>query len=120
MSSVEKDIIHDHLYLSAASTEKEPQPAKASDAPRRSIRKKDDVETEEDWQVYSQRRRLNNASCRISRIHRRTKLELTFKKCAEYEELNARLNLQQSVLFEVINRLKEHLRSLVSDNARPS
>ncbi|CAF1225116.1 unnamed protein product [Adineta ricciae] len=117
MGSVEKDISHDHIYLSNISVEKDCHQARnSSDTRRRVIRKKCDIQTEEDRQMYFRRRTLNNASCRISRIHRRTKLDLIHKKCAEYEDLNTKLIRQEGILFEVINQLKEHLRSLVSND----
>jgi hypothetical protein len=64
------------------------------------------------------RRTLNNASCRISRIHRRSKLDSIIKKCVEYEDLNKKLQLQKSVLIQVINQLKEHLRTLVPNHIK--
>ncbi|UJR35805.1 hypothetical protein I4U23_028553 [Adineta vaga] len=120
MSSVEKDIIHDHIYLSNIPIEKDCNQAEASSDTRRQriIRKKCDIETDEDRQAYFRRRTLNNASCRISRIHRQAKFDLMFKKCAEYDDLNRKLIRQELILFQVINQLKEHLRTLVSNNTK--
>jgi hypothetical protein len=115
-------IIHDHIYLINSDREKDCNQAKHSpnkkDTSRRMIRKKDDIETEEDREEYIQRRKLNNASCRISRIHRRSKLDFIIKKCNEYEESNTKLKFQKSVIIQVINHLKEHLRTLVPNNIK--
>jgi hypothetical protein len=109
MSSPKTNITHDHIYLSNFNTETDCK----NSLNRRKICKKCDIQTEEDREDYSRRRVLNNASCRISRIHRQSKFDFMIKKSAEYEDLNAKLKLQKSVLIQVINQLKEHLRTFV-------
>ena len=124
MSSVEKNIIHDHMYSSNSETEKDCNQAtdslnkneKSSYSQRRTIRTKHDIQTEDDHQEYFRRRSLNNQSCRISRLHRRSKSDSMIQKCVEYEELNRKLNSQILVMIPVINQLKEHLRTLVSNS----
>jgi len=121
MSSIKNNITHDHIYLSNSNQTKTSSNNKhdnLSDARRRIIRKKSDIQTEEDREEYFRRRTLNNTSCRISRIHRRSKLDSMIKKCAEYEDLNTKLKLQKSIMTEVINQLKEHLRTLVYSNIK--
>jgi hypothetical protein len=103
------NIIHDHVYLSKFDREK---PLNKTDN-RRIIRKKCDIQTDEDQEEYSRRRSLNNASCRISRIYRQSKSNFIIKKCHEYEDLNTKLTLEKSILIQVIKQLKEHLRTLV-------
>ncbi|CAF3303100.1 unnamed protein product [Rotaria socialis] len=124
MSSIEKSIIHDHIYSSNSTREKDCNQLKISsnkndnsfENHRRSIRKKCDIQTDEDREEYFRRRTLNNTSCRVSRIHRRSKLEITMKKCMEYEDLNAKLIAQTSLITQIIDLLKEHLRTSVSNN----
>ena len=110
MSSIEANINHDHIYLSNINVQEQ---FNQKDHDRRIIRKKTDIQTDEDREEYLRRRTLNNVSCRISRIHRRSKLDLMIKKCLEYEHSNTKLTTKQSILIEVIDQLKEHLRSLV-------
>lgn len=114
MSSIETTIIHDHIYLASFGARKE---SDRTDN-RRMIRKKCDVQTDEDREEYLRRRTLNNASCRVSRIHRRSKVDLIMKKCIELEHLNTKLKFEQSILTEVIDQLKEHLRSLVPETSK--
>jgi hypothetical protein len=38
------------------------------------------------------------------------------KKCIEYEDLNTKLKLQKTILIQVIDQLKDHLRTLVPEN----
>lgn len=109
MSSIESNVIHDHIYLSNFNTAEQLNPKEH----RRIIRKKNDIQTDEDREEYLRRRTLNNISCRISRIHRRSKLDLMIKRCSEYEDLNTKLTSKESILIQVIDQLKEHLRSLV-------
>lgn len=111
MSSIETDIIHDHIYLANFKREKDLNQIKKDN--HRIVRKKSDIQTEDDREEYIRRRTLNNTSCRISRIHRQSKFHLNIKQCIEYEELNSKLNYQKSILTQIINQLKEHLRSLV-------
>ncbi|CAF0754888.1 unnamed protein product [Rotaria sp. Silwood1] len=85
---------------------------------RRIIRKKCDIQTDEDREEYIRRRTLNNSSCRMSRIHRRSKLDSMIKKCTEYEDLNRKLKFKKLIIIQVINQLKEHLRTLVSNNIK--
>ncbi|CAF0961126.1 unnamed protein product [Adineta steineri] len=118
MGSIKNNIIHDHIYLS--NSEKEKSCNNLSDTPRRKIRKKCDIETEEDREEYFRRRTLNNASCRVSRIHRRTKLDIMITKCVEYEDLNGKLKLKNLILSQVIDQLKDHLRTLVSNENKPN
>jgi hypothetical protein len=108
MSSIKTNIIHDHIYLSNFKTDKKDN--------RRIIRKKCDIQTEEDREEYFRRRTLNNTSCRISRIYRQSKFDSMIKKCIEYEDLNTKLKLQKTILIQVIDQLKDHLRTLVPEN----
>jgi hypothetical protein len=118
MSSIEENITHDHIYLANSDIDKDCNQAKHSDIHRRIIRKKCDIQTDEDREEYFRRRTLNNSSCRIARIHRRSKFDFVVKKCTEYEDLNTKLIYKKSVLIQVINQLKEHLRTLVPKNIK--
>jgi hypothetical protein len=116
MSSIKTNITHDHIYLANTDTEKDCNQAKNCSKKkdnRRIIRKKCDIQTEEDREEYFRRRTLNNTSCRISRLHRRSKFDFIIKKSTEYEDLNTKLKLQKSILIQVIDQLKEHLRTLI-------
>jgi hypothetical protein len=104
------NIIHDHIYLSNFSNKK--------NSNRRIVRKKCDIKTEEDREEYFRRRTLNNTSCRVSRIYRQSKFDSISKKCTEYEDLNTKLKLQMSSLIQVINQLKDHLRTLVPESIK--
>jgi hypothetical protein len=110
MSSIKTNIIHDHIYLSEKILNKKDN--------HRIIRKKCDIQTDEDREEYFRRRSLNNASCRISRLHRQSKFDFIIKKCLQYEVLNTKLTYEKSILIQVINQLKEHLRSLIPKNIK--
>jgi hypothetical protein len=115
------NITHDHIYLSNFEREKDCNQSKNSSNKKdnhRIIRKKCDIQTEEDREEYFRRRTLNNASCRISRIYRRSKIDFIIKKCIEYEDLNTKLTFQKSILLQVIDQLKEHLRTLVPETIK--
>lgn len=103
------NVSHDHVYLSSFHPENESK--------RPKIRKKSDIQTDEDQKEYYRRRSLNNASCRISRLHRRSKFNSILEKCQEYEHSNRQLQMQRVILDQVVERLKEHLRSLVSQSS---
>jgi len=110
MSSIKTNIIHDHIYLTNFKKDEKEN--------RRIIRKKCDIQTEEDREEYFRRRTLNNTSCRISRISRQSKFDFMIKKCTEYEELNTKLKLQKTILIQVIDQLKDYLRTLVPENIK--
>lgn len=101
-----ENIRHDHVYLTSF--------PKESQTTNRKIRKKDDILTDEDRKEYDRRRSLNNASCRVSRLHRRSKLNSMNEKCQEYEDRNRNLQVQCLILDQVIEDLKEHLRNVVA------
>lgn len=114
MNFTDENINHDHIYASNNNLEISPnQKDDTCETQRRKIRKKCDIQTEEDREEYFRQRSLNNASCRMFRMHRRSKLEFMMKKCTEYENLNRKLICQSSLLTQVIDLLKEHLRSLI-------
>jgi hypothetical protein len=110
MSSNKTDVSHDHIYLSNIDIEKD---CLNKNELRRRIHRKSDIQTDEDQEEYERRRVLNNAACRISRIYRQSKVHQINKKCTEYEALNTKLQLKNAILLYTIDRLKEHLRSLV-------
>ncbi|CAF0869055.1 unnamed protein product [Rotaria sp. Silwood1] len=126
MSSIEKNITHDHIYSRNSDREKDCNQMRnlsnkndnSTYDRRRIIRKKCDIQTDEDREEYIRRRTLNNSSCRMSRIHRRSKLDSMIKKCTEYEDLNRKLKFKKLIIIQVINQLKEHLRTLVSNNIK--
>ncbi|CAF0805481.1 unnamed protein product [Rotaria sordida] len=126
MNSIEKNINHDHIYSLNFEREKDCNQMKNSSNKndnssynrRRIIRKKCDIQTDEDREDYNRRRMLNNTSCRISRMSRRSKLDSMIEKCTEYEDLNRKLIFQKLIIIQVINQLKEHLRTLVPNNMK--
>ena len=126
MSSSEISIGHDHVYSSTNSLEVNQNDERVSlkrrrrdsVSPRRVIRTRHDVRTEEDREEYSRRRRANNTACHLSRLHRHSEVNSTLRKCAEYEASNGALTRQVSLLTQVINQLKEHLRTLVPEHHR--
>ncbi|CAF2391481.1 unnamed protein product [Rotaria sp. Silwood2] len=126
MSSIENSITHDHMYSRNSVKEKDCNkmknlPNKNDDSlcdDHRIVRKKCDIQTNEDRKEYIRRRTLNNSSCRISRIHCRSKFDSMIKKCIEYEDLNRKLKFQELIIDQVINQLKEHLRTLVPNHTK--
>ena len=94
MDFIRTSIDHDHIYSSSNCSEK-----KCVDNDR------------------TQRRRTsNNISSRISRVYRRTKLEILRKKSREYEESNEKLRMKISFLIKIIDRLKDQLKNLVNNS----
>ena len=108
MSSIKTNVVHDHIYLTENTSNKKNN--------HRIIRKKCDIQTDEDREEYIRRRSLNNASCRISRIYRQAKYDFIIQKSREYEEWNRKLTYEKSILIQVIEQLKGHLRSLIPKN----
>ena len=118
MNSIDASIAHDHVYTgNSEAIARVRQTIDCVDeldtSAGRKVRAKRDVRTEHDREEYCRRRAQNNASCRISRLYRRSEHDMMLKKCAEYEDRNTRLRLQLGQFIRVIKQLKEHLRSSV-------
>ena len=126
MSSSEISVSHDHVYSSNNSIGVNQndgptllkKPRIDSSSSRRVVRTRQDVRTDEDREEYRRRRRANNTSCRLSRLHRRSEENSAIGKCAEYEASNGTLSRQVSLLIQVIDQLKEHLRTLLPEHHR--